>query len=149
MNVTTYPCSCCFSGWILSWRSPRHGYRYGRLVGDAWIDWTGHNDYVIRHLLRCTMLQTAGKMMYTLFHYNDVIMTAMASQFTGVSIVYSTLCSDADQRKHQSSASLVFVRGIQWWPMNSPYKGAVTCKMFPFDDVIMCDSGPWWRHTAS
>ena len=141
MDVITYPCVCCFSVWI-RWRSPKHGYSNGRLVGHAWVDWTGHSDYVLRHLLRCTMLQTAGKMMYTMFHYNDVIMTAMASQITGVSIVYSTLCSDADQRKHQSSASLAFVRGVQWWPVNSAYKGPVTWKMFPFDDVIMCDSGP-------
>ena len=71
------------------------------------------------------------------FHYNDVIMNAMASQITGVSIIYSTICSGADQRKHQSSASLVFVRGIHWWPLNSPHKGPVTRKIFPFDDVIM------------
>ena len=43
----------------------------------------------------------------------------------------------ADQRKHQSSASLDFVRRIHWWPMNSPHKGPVTRKMFPFDDVIV------------
>ena len=40
-------------------------------------------------------------------------------------------------KKHQSSASLAFVRGIYWWTVNSPYKGPVTRKMFPFDDVIM------------
>ena len=39
--------------------------------------------------------------------------------------------------KHQSSASLAFVRGIHRWPVNSPHKGPVTRKMFPFDDVIM------------
>ena len=49
----------------------------------------------------------------------------------------STVCSGADQRKHQSSASLAFVRGIHRWPVNSPHKGPVTRKMFPFDDVIM------------
>ena len=43
----------------------------------------------------------------------------------------------ADQRKHQSSASLAFVRGIHRSPVNSPYKGPVTRKMFPFDDIIM------------
>ena len=43
----------------------------------------------------------------------------------------------ADQRKHQSSASLAFVRGIPRWPVNSPQKGPVTRKMFSFDDVIM------------
>ena len=42
----------------------------------------------------------------------------------------------ADQRKHQSSASLAFVLGIHRWPVNSPHKGPVTRKMFPFDDVI-------------
>ena len=49
--------------------------------------------------------------------------------------VYSTVCSGADQRKYQSSASLNFVRGIQ--PVNSPHKGSVTRKLLPFDDVIM------------
>ena len=44
---------------------------------------------------------------------------------------------DADQRKHQSSASLAFVRGIHRWPVNSPHKWPVTRKMFPFDDVIV------------
>ena len=43
----------------------------------------------------------------------------------------------ADQRKHQSPVSLAFVRGIHRWPVNSPDKGPVTRKMFPFDDVIM------------
>ena len=45
--------------------------------------------------------------------------------------------SGAYQRKHQRSASLAFVRGIHRWPVNSPHKGLVTRKMFPFDDVIM------------
>ena len=45
-------------------------------------------------------------------HYNDVIMSTMACQITGVLIVYSTICSVAYQRKQQSSASLSFVRGI-------------------------------------
>ena len=40
-------------------------------------------------------------------------------------------------KKHQSSASLAFVRGIHRWPVNSPHKGPVTRNMFPFDDVIM------------
>ena len=52
-------------------------------------------------------------------------------------IVYSTVYSGTDQSKHQSSASLAFVRGIHRWPVNSPNKGPVTRKMFPFDDTIM------------
>ena len=70
-------------------------------------------------------------------HYGDVIMSAMASQITSLTIVYSTAYSDADQRKHQSSASLSFVRVIHRSPVNSPHKWPVTRKMFPFDDVIM------------
>ena len=42
----------------------------------------------------------------TLIHYSDVIMSAMASQITGDSIIYPTVCSGEDQRKHQSSAPL-------------------------------------------
>ena len=64
-------------------------------------------------------------------------MIEMASQITSLAIVYSIVYSDADQRKHQSSASLVFVRGINRGPVNSPHKWPVTRKMFPFDDVIM------------
>ena len=70
-------------------------------------------------------------------HYHDVIMDAMASQITSLTIVYSTVYSDADQRKHQSSASLAFVRGIHRGPVNSPQKWSVTRKMSPFHDVIM------------
>ena len=74
-------------------------------------------------------------------HYNDVIMGAIASQITSLTIVYSTVYSDTDQGKHQSSASLAFVRGIHRSPVNSSHKWPVTRKMFPFDDVIMlCQS---------
>ena len=78
-------------------------------------------------------------------HYNDVIMSTMASKITSISMVCSTVCSDADQRKHQRSASLAFVRGIHRWPVNSLHKGPVTRKMFPFDDVIMVTS-PSYGH---
>ena len=64
-------------------------------------------------------------------------MGAIASQITSLTIVYSTVYSDVDQRKYQSSASLAFVRGIHRGPVNSPHKWPVTRKMFPFDDVIM------------
>ena len=77
-----------------------------------------------------------------LIHCNDVIMGAMASQITSLTIVYSTVYSGGDQRKHQISASLAFVWGIHRWPVNSPHKWPVTRKMFPFDDVIMIDDFP-------
>ena len=64
-------------------------------------------------------------------------MSEVASRITSFPIVYSTVYSGADQRKHQSSESLAFVRGIHRWPVNSPRKVPVTWKMFPFDDVIM------------
>ena len=64
-------------------------------------------------------------------------MSAMASQITNLTIVYSVVYSAADQRKHQSSASLAFVWGIHQWPVNSPHKGPVTRKVFPFHDVVM------------
>ena len=64
------------------------------------------------------------------FHYSDVIMTTMAPQITSLTVVYSTVYSDADQRKHQSSASLAFVWGIQrdrWIPRT---KGQLRGKCF-------------------
>ena len=62
------------------------------------------------------------------YHYCDVIMGAISSQITSLTIVYSTVYSDADQRKHQSSLTLV--RGIHRWPVNSPHKWPVTGKGF-------------------
>ena len=70
-------------------------------------------------------------------HYSDVTMGTVASQITSITIVCATIYSDADQRKHQSSASLAFVRGIQRSPVNSTHKGPATRKMFSFDDVDM------------
>ena len=73
--------------------------------------------------------------------YNDLIMNTMASQITSLTIVYSCVYSGTDQRKRQSSASLAFVRGIHRWPVNSPHKGPVTRKMFPFHEIIMGHRG--------
>ena len=60
----------------------------------------------------------------------------MASQITSLTIVYLSVYSAADQRKHQSSASLAYVWGIHRWPVNSPHKGPVTRKNVSI----------WWRH---
>ena len=63
-------------------------------------------------------------------HDNDVIMSAIAPQITSLMVVYSTVYSDADQRKHQSSASLAFVWGInrdRWIPRT---KGQLRGKCF-------------------
>ena len=83
--------------------------------------------------------------------YDDVMMGTTASQITSLTIVYSTVYSDTDQRKHQSSASLAFVRGIHRGPVNSPHKCLITRKMCPFDDVIMCKTMPcrWFCRTWS
>ena len=67
-------------------------------------------------------------------------MGAIASQITSLTIVYLIIYSHADQKKHQSPASLAFVRGIRRSPVNSPHKWPVMRKMFPFDDVIMIAS---------
>ena len=69
-------------------------------------------------------------------HHNNVIISSLASQITSITIVYSTVYSDADQ-KQQSSAPLAFLRGIHRRPVNSPHKWPVSRKMLPFDDVIM------------
>ena len=69
-------------------------------------------------------------------------MGMMASQITSLMIVYSIVQWGADQRDHQSSASLAFVWGIHRWLVNSLHKWPVMWKMFPFDDVIMMMSLP-------
>ena len=85
-----------------------------------------------------------GNSLISLSHYNNVIMSAMESQITGVSIVYSTVCSGAAQRKHQRSASFAFMGGIHRWPVNSPHKGPRTGKMFSCDEGITHDSLALW-----
>ena len=75
--------------------------------------------------------------LYILTYYSNVIMNAMVLKIPSLTIVNSTVYSGANQRKHQSSASLAFVRGIHRSPMNSPHKGPVTRKMFLHEDVIM------------
>ena len=87
---------------------------------------------------------------YSIFHndahYIDVTMGAIPSQITSLAIVYLIVYSGADQRKHQSSASLAFVRGIHQWSVNSPHKWPVTRKKFPFDDVIMATTEKRFPH---
>ena len=61
-------------------------------------------------------------------------MSAMASQITSVSIVYQTICSGADEK-----TSKLRVPGL--CDRNSPHKGSVTRKMFPFDDAFMTKNG--------
>ena len=92
----------------------------------------------------------------SVFHYNDVILGAMAPEITSPTIVYPNVYSGADQRKRQSSVSLALVRGNHRRPVNSPHRWPVTRKMFPLDDVIMhydsvsewCDSFRWDAHTG-
>ena len=73
--------------------------------------------------------------MYERTHYIDVMMSAIASQITSLTIIYSAVYSGADQRKHQSSVSLAFEWGIHRWPVNSPHKGPVTRKKFHHANV--------------
>ena len=78
-------------------------------------------------------------------HYcSDVIMRAIVSQITSLTIVYSFVYSDTDERIYQSSASLAFVRGIHRGPVNSPPKWPVKRKMFPFDDAMMISHAVWF-----
>ena len=95
----------------------------GTNIGQVLLDDMAHMHSVILYKV---------SFMWKLSHYSDAIMSAVASQITSLTIVYSIAYSDADQRK------LAFVRGIHRWPVNSPHKGPVTRKLFPFDDVIMC-----------
>ena len=69
-------------------------------------------------------------------HYDDVIVGSVASQITSFTSVYSAVYSGVDQRKHQSSESLAFVRGIHRGSVNSPHKGPVSAENISI----------WWRH---
>ena len=79
-------------------------------------------------------------------NYNDVTMSAMASQITSLSIVYSTVYS----RRRSKKTSQLRITGLCAGnsPMNSPHKEPVTQKIFPFDDVVMM-SGPDGKRISS
>ena len=87
--------------------------------------------------VQCTQIQWGKK---KLLHYSDVIMGSMASQITRVSVVYSTVRLRTDQRKHQSSVSLAFVRGVHRWPVNGEF---LAQRASNAENVSI-----WWRHHA-
>ena len=70
-------------------------------------------------------------------------MGVIACVMTSVSINCSPVCSGANQRIHQCSASLAFVRRINRWPVDSIHTGPVTQKMFPFDDDVIMRKRSW------
>ena len=65
-------------------------------------------------------------------HYNGVVMSAMTFQITSLTVVDSTVYSR--RRSKKTSKLRVTGHGNRWI---SPYKGPITRKMFPFDDVIV------------
>ena len=81
-------------------------------------------------------------------HYSDIIMNVMASQITSVSMVCSNICSGADKKKHHSSTSLAFVRGIHRWPVNSPHKGQFCGKCFHLIMSSWYASVKWYPWTG-
>ena len=92
---------------------------------------------VICYLMDSSTFPYIFQGLFSDIHDNDIIMGTIGSHITNLTIVYSTVYSGADQRKHQSSVSLAFVWGIHRWPVNSLHKWPVTRKMFLFDDGIM------------
>ena len=70
-------------------------------------------------------------------------MSSIASQITSLMIIYSTVYSCKDQRKHQGSASLALVRGIHRWPVNSSHKGPVMQKLFHLMTSSCETAGIW------
>ena len=70
-------------------------------------------------------------------HYSDIIMGAMASKITGVSIIYSTICSGTHQKKHQISVSLAFVSNS---PVVDEFAAQTACNA---KNVSI-----WWCHHA-
>ena len=169
LKVLISSCNClCLIHWsqVLSWEwkwqvmlqlhlSDQQSYCPPRcFILEVW--WYSHVYAVLFDITRCCFKHIANNphmlpSTFTQFvwklwslskhykHYNDVIMGTMVSQITSLTIVYSIIYSGADQKKKQSSTSLAFVRGIHRWPVNSPHKGPVTRKVFPFDDLIMRD----------
>ena len=127
--------------WFRSWIGAKQVIRhYLKLWWSTWQTHTCHaplsfdDSKISARFLHCDV---GGGIVFNRFlHYNDVIMGAIASQITSLTIVTQSFIQ-MQIKKHQSPVSLAFVRGIHWVPVNSPHKWPVTWKMFPSDDVIM------------
>ena len=120
------------------WISRTNGQWRGtcfHLMTSSWCQWTPDNIGMLVtwswQRTTQTLQQNKEQNKYTCIvvqHYSGAIIGAMASQITSLTIVYATVYSGADQRKHKSSASLAFMQVIRRWPVNSPHKGPVTRK---------------------
>ena len=124
------------------WIPPSKGQWYGALLFSLLLSCASCWTYsLVASDLRCCEAHLTSMWWWWLEfyskHYSDVLISMMASQITSLTIVYPTVYSGTDQRKHQSSVSLSFVQGIHWSLVNSPHKWPVGWKMFPFDDIIM------------
>ena len=108
-------------------------HTFRNIILSYWLIRTAENDSYDAYMPTTLMMY----IFVGLIHYTDVIMSAMASRITSLTIVYSTVYSGTDERKHRSFASLAFVWGIRRGPVNFPHKRPVTRKMFPF---IMFDT---------
>ena len=91
--------------------------------------------YCVYYGLVQTNLHISFRITSMALYYSYVTMGVMASQITSLTIVYSTVYSGADKKSKLRVTGLC--GGIHRWPVNSPRKGPVTLKMFPFDDAIM------------
>ena len=98
------------------------------------------------------------------YHHSDAITSVMASQITSLTIVYSSVYSDADQRKHQSSASLACCEGYSpltgefpaqrasnpenvsiWWHLHDTwFRGQVVFKHWSILPGLH-----WYNHTMA
>ena len=87
-------------------------------------------------LITLNLPKSAAQRCYHLFHYDDVIMTMLSSQITSLTVVYSIVYSGVNQRKHQSSASLVFV-----WEIHRG-TGEFPAQMASYAENVSI----WWRH---
>ena len=98
---------------------------------------------ILKHISRIDVwsISCGVVLRWMLWHYDDVKMSAMASQITSLTIVYSTVYSRHRSKKTSKLRVTGLCAGNSPGPVNSPHKGPVTRKMFPFDNVIM---RPYW-----
>ena len=113
---------------------PTNDNQFGWRMWDSNPGW--HAKITIACMLAHWRLYALGRLEFYKTHYGDVMMGAIASQITSLMIVYSTVYSDANQRKHQSFASLAFVWG------NSPGTGEFPAQMASNAENVSI----WWRH---
>ena len=100
--------------------------------------------YLCVYELSLTSLSSAINWDVGSVHFSDVTISAVASQLTGISSVYSTVCSGAHKRKKTITVPRHYCEGNSPVTGGFPSQRTSNAENVPFDDVIISYNKICW-----